>query len=103
MSGTLAKKLMVGLMATTFTIASANALANDRHDTRYDPGYDENRFDDGYDYAKVVDVDPMITRVKVSTPQRECWDETRVDRGGYRDVQRSNAGGTLLGAVIGAA
>ena len=27
----------------------------------------------------MVDVQPLTTRVRVSTPQRECWDETRVD------------------------
>ena len=60
---------------------------------------------EAFDYAKVVDVQPMITRVRVDTPQRECWDETRVEGGGYRNgpLPRSNAGGALLGAVIGAA
>ena len=44
------------------------------HDQR---GYDDG--DDAYDYARVVDVQPLTTRVRVTTPQRECWDETRVD------------------------
>ena len=26
---------------------------------------------------------PLTTRVRVSTPQRECWDETRYDERGY--------------------
>lgn len=105
MSGTLAKKMMVGMAVTAFTVVSAGAVAGNRHDDRYDDRYDTGRYDEAFDYAKVVDVQPMITRVRVDTPQRECWDETRVEGGGYRNgpLPRSNAGGALLGAVIGAA
>jgi len=98
MSSSLAKKMMVGLMVTTFTVASAGAVAGERYDDRYD-----DRDDGGYDYARVVDVEPLVSRVRVSTPQRECWDETRAHNRGYREGARSNVGGTVLGAVIGAA
>jgi uncharacterized protein YcfJ len=99
------KKVLVGFLAAAFSVASAGALAQDRYDDRYDGRYDD-RYDDGaYDYAKVVDVQPLTTRVRVSTPQRECWDETRYDEGGYRSGGHGSqvAGSTLLGAVIGAA
>lgn len=51
-----------------------------------------------YDYARVISVEPIVRYVTVTTPVRECWEETR-----YRTVthQRSSAGGTLIGAVIG--
>ena len=40
---------------------------------------------------------------RVSTPQRECWDETRYDRGSqYGGHGPQVAGTTLLGAAIGA-
>jgi uncharacterized protein YcfJ len=111
MSGTVTKnKWVVGLVATAVAAvmsagASAGERYDDRYDGRYDARYDQVRHDDGYDFAKVIDVQPLISRVRVSTPQRECWDETRVDGGGYRNgpLPRSNAGGALLGAVIGAA
>jgi len=61
------------------------------------------RYDGEYDFAKVIDVQPLTTRVRVSTPQQECWDETRYDRDSSRPVSGNVAGGTLLGAVIGAA
>lgn len=103
------KKVLVGFLAAAFTVASAGALAQDRYDdSRYDDRHD-NRYDDGgaYDYAKVIDVQPLTTRVRVSTPQRECWDETRYDQGGYGVSPGGHgpqvAGSTLLGAVIGAA
>jgi len=105
------KKVLVGFVAAAITLGSAGALAQDRYDDpRYDaPRYDdryEGRYDDGgaYDYAKVVDVEPLTSRVRVSTPQRECWDETRYDRGSqYGGHGPQVAGTTLLGAAIGAA
>lgn len=107
----ISKKTVVGLSAIAFTLASAGAFAQDRYDRydhRYDNGHDQrydDRYDDryderGYDYARVVDVQPLMTRVRVSSPQRECWDETRVDDRGYGGP-RSSAGGAILGAVIG--
>jgi uncharacterized protein YcfJ len=88
-----------------FTLASAGAFAqdryghrgNERYEDRYDSRYDR---DAGYDYARVVDVQPLMTRVRVSTPERECWDETRVDDRGSVGP-RTTAGGAILGAVIG--
>jgi uncharacterized protein YcfJ len=105
--------MLVGFTAAALTVASAGAFAqdrnNDRNDDRYDSQYDD-RYDnrngndesDGYDYARVVDVQPLTTRVRVSVPQRECWDETRYDDRGYNNGPNSRAGSTLLGAAIGA-
>ena len=99
----------IGLTAVVFAAASTGAFAQDRYGGRYDDRYDsrhDDRYDsryDGdaaYDYARVVDVQPLMTRVRVSTPQRECWDETRVDARSYGGP-RTSAGGALLGAVIG--
>lgn len=103
----LGRKMTIGITTAAFALASAGAFAQDRYDRpsdrpdyRYDDRHDtryDDRYDGGYDYAKVVDVEPLMTRVRVSTPQRECWDETRVDDRG----PRVGAGGALLGAVIG--
>jgi uncharacterized protein YcfJ len=97
------KQVLVGVLAAACMLSTG--FAQDRYDDRHDPGYDD-RYDGGvYDYAKVVDVQPLTTRVRVSTPQRECWDETRYDEGGYSAGGNGPrvAGSTLLGAVIGAA
>jgi len=111
-------KMMVILAATALTVGSSAVFAqdhryDDRPDDRYNGQYDgqyddpyDHRYDDegGYDYAKVVDVQPLTRRVRVTTPQRECWDETRYDERDYgRPRARNSAGPTLLGAVIGAA
>jgi len=100
------KKLVVSLAAFAITVSSAGAIAQHPYDQgpynqhSYDdrPGYD-----DGYDYARVVDVQPLVTRVRVTTPQRACWDETRVDeRGpGSSPLPRTVAGGAVLGAIVG--
>jgi uncharacterized protein YcfJ len=96
------KQVLVGVLAAACMLSTG--FAQDRYDDRHDPGYDD-RYDGGvYDYAKVVDVQPLTTRVRVSTPQRECWDEKRTEPGGYAPGPHGPqvAGSTLLGAAIGA-
>ena len=51
-----------------------------------------------YDYARVISAQPIVRYVSVSTPVRECWQETRR----YTVERRPNtAGGALVGAIIG--
>jgi len=52
------------------------------------------------EYARVVDVDPIVRRVRVSTPERECWTEEQAIQNG---PARSEVRGTLIGGLIGAA
>jgi len=53
-------------------------------------------------YARVVDVDPIVRRVRVSSPERQCWNEERpVYGGGGRTVARSTIVGGLIGAAVG--
>ena len=54
-----------------------------------------------YDYATVIDADPIIKIVKISTPREECWEEEVVYRDRYED--RNGALGPVLGGVIGGA
>jgi uncharacterized protein YcfJ len=54
-----------------------------------------------YDYAKVVDVDPIVTQRYLTTPHEEC----RVEQTGYyrevRHQNRQNFAPILLGSIIG--
>ena len=112
--------LVVILAAVAITASSAGAFAQSPYDQRpYDQRpYDQRPYDQGpnerdprgyddadaaYDYARVVDVQPLTTRVRVTTPQRACWDETRVDEhsNGAGPLPRTAAGGAVLGALIG--
>lgn len=51
-----------------------------------------------YDYARVVDVQPIVRYVTVTTPVKECWDEQREY---VHDRRASSAGSTFLGAILG--
>jgi uncharacterized protein YcfJ len=95
------QKFATGLTVLALGLASMTALADPRGN-----GHNNRNYDDGYDYARVVDVEPIVTRVRVSTPARECWNETRYEESPYypdRRERRSVAGSTLLGGLIGAA
>lgn len=52
-----------------------------------------------YDYADVISARPVIRYVTVTTPVRECWQETEYYT--VRNRPYGSAGRTLVGAVIG--
>jgi uncharacterized protein YcfJ len=86
----------LSLAAALVTFAAAPAFA----DHHWRPvGDDDRPAGDDYDYARVVDVRPLVTRVRVDEPRRECWDETRYEAPPRRGV----AGPMILGAMIGGA
>ena len=59
------------------------------------------------DYARVVDVEPITRRIRVTEPRRECYEETRYDEPRYQDVRSRGhqpaAGSMILGGILGAA
>jgi uncharacterized protein YcfJ len=60
----------------------------------------------GTDYARVVDVTPIVRHVRVETPARECWNETeyrtvQVTDGGYPRGKPNLAAPTIAGGIIG--
>ena len=58
-------------------------------------------YDDGYEYARVVHVEPIVRRVHVESPRRECWDETRYVESPPHISDPGVGGRTLLGGIIG--
>jgi uncharacterized protein YcfJ len=52
----------------------------------------------GYDYARVVQVDPIVREFAVEVPVRECWDEVVYHEPRRR---RGTAGATIAGGLIG--
>ncbi|MFL6578141.1 MAG: glycine zipper 2TM domain-containing protein [Povalibacter sp.] len=56
---------------------------------------------DGYEYANVVRTDPIVRQVRVETPRRECWDETRTVTENPHISDPQVGGRTLLGGIIG--
>jgi uncharacterized protein YcfJ len=84
--------VLVGLTASAAALAAPPPWSNSRHDR---DAYD------GYDYARVVHVEPIVRRVKVETPRRECWDETRYVESRPHISDPAVGGRTLLGGIIG--
>lgn len=89
------RNILVSGLAVGLAAISTGALAD--HD-RYRDRYGDERYGD-YDYARVVDVEPLRRRVRVSEPIRECWDEPRHEADG--PFSRQHAGSTILGSIIG--
>lgn len=53
-----------------------------------------------YDYARVVKIDPIIRRVKMNLPRKDCWKEEReVHTRGNHAPQATIAGGIIGGAL----
>lgn len=94
------RKLWISGLAVGLAAASAGALADDHRDSyrdNEDSRYD--RYGADYDYARVVNVEPMRRRVRISEPVRECWDEVAYESDG--PFSSRHVGSTLLGGLIG--
>lgn len=93
-------KLRVFAAAAGLALASGAVLAD--HDAQtYVERYDSSVRDGGYDYARVIHVEPLRRQVRVSEPVRECREEVSYAQEGpfsYNHVR-----GTLLGGLIGTA
>jgi uncharacterized protein YcfJ len=101
-------KVVTGLVASGLLLTGHAAVAGDHGKWRGDR-YDRGSSD--YDYARVIDVDPIVRQVRVTTPKRECWTETRYEEveypqggsSGAYEPHRGSAGSMILGGIIGAA
>ena len=78
-------KLLTATLATALIGLSVPALAD------HDRGV--------YDYARVLSAEPIVRFVTVSTPVRECWQETEYYT--RRDRPRFSGADTLVGAIVG--
>jgi uncharacterized protein YcfJ len=76
-------------------LAHAGDWERGRDDRNYQPRH-ADRYDRGVDYARVLEVTPLVERIRYSEPVEQCWE---VDRGAQRS---DRVGATLLGGVIGA-
>lgn len=83
----------------TVPAAAAVTLALAAEPASADNGYAYGRDRAVYDYARVLSVQPNVRYVRVSTPVRECWEETRHYTVEHRPP--GSAAGTLVGAIIG--
>ena len=85
--------LVIGAIGVTgAAVASPPSWSNSRHNRSH---YD------GYDYAPVTRVEPIVRQVRVEKPRRECWDDVRYVESRPHISDLAVGGRTLLGAAIG--
>lgn len=84
--------LLAGLTIAGTALASPPPWSNSRHNRAH---YD------GYDYAPVTHVEPIVRQVRVETPRRECWDDVRRVESRPHISDPEVGGRTLLGGLIG--
>ena len=83
--------LMTVVLSLALTATSANAGGYAYKDRRASPTV--------YDYARVLSAKPIIRYVTVTTPVKECWEDTEYYHVDERP--RGIAGKTLFGALLG--
>lgn len=84
------KRIVITLLLAVFTLGtSLMALAGRQHEQAY------------YDYAEVIKVKPITEVVRVESPYRECWTETRARYGHYNGHKTYTP--EIFGAIVGAA
>jgi uncharacterized protein YcfJ len=83
-------------MAVTGVLLAGVALASPPSYSRY-----ERSSSSEYDYAPVRHVEPIVRRVSVETPNRECYDEVRQVESRPHISDPQVGGRTLIGGIIG--
>lgn len=83
---------VMGLTVSAAALAGPPPWSNARH---YRSQYE------GYDYARVVHAEPIVRRVRVETPRRECWDEVQYVEARPHVSDPAVGGRMLLGGIIG--
>ena len=86
-------RILISAVALVLTATSGSAIAdNGRH-----LGNRDRDRDRGGDYARVLQVEPLIERVRYFVPVEQCWTEERV-----RDDRSSANAAAIVGGAIGA-
>lgn len=88
-------RVMSCVVVTSVLTASA-ALADPKRGVPYGANQ-------GYGYARVTHVEPIVRQVRVEVPRRECWTETRYDQPNAGQPSGSLAGPMIVGGLIGGA
>lgn len=105
------KTLAVTLIAAAIVAASSvpAAASKYRSSSSYsNSSYDSSEYENStYDYAKVINVAPVVESYQVNKPVEQCWDERVPVRSHYRDrrarskTKTPEIVGAILGGIIG--
>lgn len=82
---------LTGLTVASVALATPPSYSSSRY----------SRYDSAYDYAPVTQVEPIVRRVRVETPRRECYDQVRTVELRPRISDPEVGGRTLIGGIIG--
>ncbi|MFW5450431.1 MAG: glycine zipper 2TM domain-containing protein [Methylophagaceae bacterium] len=84
--------LITASLATVLTLSSAASLAGNykHHDNKHS----------FKDTARVTHVETLYKTVRISTPQRECWDRTP-SRSSYNNQRGDSYTSTIIGGIVG--
>jgi len=89
--------LITAGLTTILCLSSASLLAGDKHhQNHYDDGHHSERF--YQETARVTHVEPIYTMVRISSPQRECYERPQYRQ---RESYTSTIAGGLIGGVLG--
>jgi uncharacterized protein YcfJ len=84
--------VLAGVFGVTgVALAAPPSWSNGRHERSYGE----------YDYAPVTHVQPIVRRVRIETPRRECYDDVRYVEPRAHISDPDIGGRTLLGSIIG--
>jgi uncharacterized protein YcfJ len=93
-------RIFVSVAAVTLAVVAQAAAADQGY---YGRDYNDSRGRDygrDNDYARVIDVQPLVEQVRTSVPVQQCWSEDRYDTA-VRD-NGNRTGATLFGGAAGA-
>ncbi|MCH2191615.1 MAG: hypothetical protein MK188_11885 [Gammaproteobacteria bacterium] len=106
----LSKKLVTPIaVAIALAIVSLPARADNygsygnSYASSYDRGFNDGHNNAVYDYAKVVNVDPVYETYQVNNPVEQCYSERVRVRGHRYPGKRSSKTPEILGGIIGGA
>ena len=99
------KTLNTAVVIALIAFAGSAAAGDNGHRHKQKHGYEKHDYSqqfERYDFARVIDVQPLYREVRVSQPVRECWDEPvyHTERGGHKSASGMLAGG-IIGGIIG--
>lgn len=93
--------ILTSLTVTSVAMASPPESKYGRHQSRqYSRSY-ERQYESDFDYARVVDVEPLVKQVRIETPRRECRESVRSVESRPSISDPGVGARTLLGGIIG--
>lgn len=89
-------KSIKSALAIALILLSPAIMADQKHGKSDHGKFSQGRHFKQFDFARVVDVEPVYREIRVSNPVKECWDEPV-----HQSRQHKSSGGMLAGGILG--